>query len=54
LTVKLRGKRGTDGARHGYELTYDGLWAKPDFGAYQDSGAPELGFLTLWLVNTPE
>jgi hypothetical protein len=26
----------------------------PDFGAYRDSGAPEFGFSTLWLVNTPE
>ena len=26
----------------------------PDFGAYPDSGAPECGFSTLWLVNTPE
>jgi hypothetical protein len=30
------------------------LRPNPDFGAYPDSGAPEFGFSTLWLVNTPE
>jgi hypothetical protein len=30
------------------------LRVNPDFGAYHDSGAPEFGFSTLWLVNTPE
>jgi hypothetical protein len=31
-----------------------GLAAQPDFGVYPYSGAPEFGFSTLWLVNTPE
>jgi hypothetical protein len=30
------------------------LRPNPDFGAYLDSGAPEFGYSTLWLVNTPE
>ena len=54
MTVRQRGKRGTNGARHGYELTYHGLRVNHDFRAYLDSGAPEFGFSTPWLVKTPE
>jgi hypothetical protein len=52
--VKLRGTRGTNGARPGYYPTYKSLRPNPDFGAYRDSGAPEFGFSSLWLVNTTE
>jgi hypothetical protein len=54
LTVRLRGKRGTNGARHGYDMTYYGLRPNPDFGVCPDSGAPEFGFATLWLVKNLE
>jgi hypothetical protein len=40
--------------RHDYDMTYSGLRLNLDFGAYLDSGAPEFGFTTLWLVNTLE
>jgi hypothetical protein len=30
------------------------LLSIPDFWAYRDADAPEFGFSTLWLVNTPE
>jgi hypothetical protein len=44
LTVKLKGKHGTNGARHDYDMMYLDLRPNPDFGAYHDSGAPDCDF----------